>query len=185
MDNQPAGHHLKVRGIPLRSDNSPHPRPPAVISMTTHHNPARPHTPSNGHRLHRGHLLSPRQPFRTRGPSTRVPCELPATMAARQTHSHRLLVRSCLDDCPQSRKRTVTGARTGRWRSSKSAASNHRRGIGRWTVTDAGHLRSRRRGETPHERGTGPASSVDSDSRFPAKPRQSPSQRCDRKTRRG
>ena len=44
MDNQPVGHHLKVRGIPLRSDNSPHRRPPAVISMATHHNSARPLT---------------------------------------------------------------------------------------------------------------------------------------------
>ena len=44
MDNQPAGHHLKVRGIPLRSDNSPHGRPPAVISTATRHNSARPHT---------------------------------------------------------------------------------------------------------------------------------------------
>jgi len=44
MDNHPAGHHLKVRGIPLRSDNSPHRRPPAVIPMDTHHNSVRPHT---------------------------------------------------------------------------------------------------------------------------------------------
>ena len=44
MDNQPVGHHLKVRGIPLRSDNSPHRRLPAVISMATHHNSARPLT---------------------------------------------------------------------------------------------------------------------------------------------
>jgi hypothetical protein len=46
MDNRPDGHQLKVPGIPLRSDNnnSPHRRPPAVISMATHHNSARPLT---------------------------------------------------------------------------------------------------------------------------------------------
>ena len=44
MDNQPAGHHLKVRGMPPQSDNNPHPRPPAAISMATHRSSARPHT---------------------------------------------------------------------------------------------------------------------------------------------
>lgn len=43
-------------------------------------------------------------------------------------------------------------------------------GIGRWAVIDPGHLLSRRRGETPHERGTGLGGSAHRDSRFPVKP---------------
>jgi len=44
MDNHPAGHHLKARGTPLRLSESRHSRSPAVISMPTHHNSARPLT---------------------------------------------------------------------------------------------------------------------------------------------
>ena len=44
MDNDPDGHHLKAREPPLRLSESRHRRSPAVISMPTHHNSARPLT---------------------------------------------------------------------------------------------------------------------------------------------
>src|SRR5450759_860041 len=44
MDNHPAGRHLKARETPLRLSESRHHRSPAVISMPTHHNSARPLT---------------------------------------------------------------------------------------------------------------------------------------------
>ncbi len=70
MDNGPDGHQLKVPGVQPQGQRShPHRWPPAVMSMPTHHNFARPLAHAQRTTVP---SKPPRQPFRTRSPSPKL-----------------------------------------------------------------------------------------------------------------
>jgi len=95
MDNHPAGHHLKARGTPPRLSESRHRRSPAVISMPTHHNSARPLTHP---RTATGSVLGAGYPSNRFGLRVLGNAGLASDLRAATRRAYDNLVQLCLDE---------------------------------------------------------------------------------------